>query len=50
LSETDLRRQAVLLQNSPTDLLPDVDGYLSLAAIGAKRFNFDFEKNLLRWD
>lgn len=50
LNGTDLNRRAVLLQKSPAGLLPQVDGYLALAAIGARRFNFDFERNLFSWE
>lgn len=50
LSGTGLPRQAVLLRNSPAGFPPEVDGYLSLAAIGAKHVTFDLEHNLLSWD
>ena len=50
LSGTDLERRAVLLQNSPPGLLPRVDGYLSLTALGARRVSFDFETNTFSWE
>jgi hypothetical protein len=50
LNGTDLNRRAVLLQRSPAGLLPQVDGYLALAAIGARRFNFDFESSTFSWE
>jgi hypothetical protein len=50
LSGTDLERRAVLLRNSPPGFLPQVDGYLSLTALGARRFSFDFEKNTFSWE
>ena len=50
LSGTDLERRAVLLRNSPPGLLPRVDGYLSLTALGARRFSFDFETNTFGWE
>jgi hypothetical protein len=50
LNGTKLQRRAVLLRDSPVGFLPGVDGYLSLAALGAWRFSFDFEKNVLSWE
>jgi hypothetical protein len=50
LSGTDLERHAVLLRNSPAGFLPQVDGYLSLTALGARRFSFDFERNIFSWE
>src|SRR5580765_8365745 len=50
LNGTDLERRAVLLRKSPAGLLPGVGGYLSLRSLRARRFCFDFEKNLLSWD
>jgi hypothetical protein len=50
LSGTDLRRRAVLLRNSPSGFLPQIDGYLSLTALGARRFSFDFERNTFNWE
>ena len=50
LNGTELQRRAVLLQNSPAGVLPGVDGYLSLAALGAWRVSFDFERSLLSWE
>ena len=50
LSGTELQRRAVLLRNSPVGFLSGVDGYLSLAALGAWRVSFDFEKNLFSWE
>jgi hypothetical protein len=50
LSGTDLRRRAVLLRNSPSGFLPRIDGYLSLTALGARRFSFDFERNTFNWE
>ena len=50
LNGTKLQRRAVLLRNSPAGFLPGVDGYLSLAALGAWRVSFDFERGLLSWE
>jgi len=50
LNGTELERRAVLLRNSPAGFLPEIDGYLSLTALRARRFNFDFETNLLSWE
>ena len=50
LNGTDLERRAVLLRNSPSGLLPRIDGYLSLTALGARRFSFDFERNTFSWE
>jgi hypothetical protein len=50
LNGTDLERRAVLLRNSPAGFLPGVDGYLSLTALGAQRFSFDFERNIFSWE
>lgn len=50
LNGTELQRRAVLLRNSPAGFLPGVDGYLSVAALGAWRLSFDFERNLLSWE
>ncbi len=50
LNATDLDRHAVLLQTSPAGFLPGLDGYLALKALGARRFSFDFERNLLSWE
>jgi Aspartyl protease len=50
LSGTDLERRAVLLRKSPAGFLPLVDGYLSLTALGARRFSFDFERNTFSWE
>jgi len=50
LNGIELKRRAVLLQNSPAGFLPGVDGYLALAALGAWRVSFDFERSLLSWD
>jgi hypothetical protein len=50
LNGTEVDRRAVLLRNSPAGFLPGVDGYLSLAALGAWRLSFDFERNLLSWE
>ena len=50
LNGTKLQRRAVLLRNSPAGFLPGVDGYLSLAALGAWRVSFDFERSLLSWE
>ncbi len=50
LNGTELERRAVLLRNSPAGFLPEIDGYLSLTALRARRFNFDFERNLLSWE
>jgi hypothetical protein len=50
LNGTQLQRRAVLLRNSPAGFLPGVDGYLSLAALGAWRVSFDFERSLLSWE
>ena len=43
-------RRAVLLSTSPQGFLPGVDGYLSLAALGARRVSFDFERSRLSWE
>jgi predicted aspartyl protease len=50
LNGIEIGRRAVLLQNSPAGFLPGVDGYLSLAALGAWRVSFDFERGLLSWE
>ena len=50
LNGTDLARRAVLLRNSPSGLLPRIDGYLSLTALGARCFSFDFERNTFSWE
>jgi hypothetical protein len=50
LNGTQLQRRAVLLRNSPAGFLPGMDGYLSLAALGAWRVSFDFERSLLSWE
>jgi predicted aspartyl protease len=50
LNGIELGRRAVLLQNSPAGFLSGVDGYLSLAALGAWRVSFDFERSLLSWE
>jgi hypothetical protein len=50
LSSTDLERRAVLLRNSPPGLLPRVDGYMSLTALGARRVSFDFERKTFSWE
>ena len=50
LNGTDLERRAVLLRNSPPGLLPRIDGYLSLTALGARRFSFDFERHTFSWE
>jgi hypothetical protein len=50
LNGKELDRRAVLLTNSPEGVLPRVDGYLSLAALGARRVSLDFEKNVMSWE
>jgi hypothetical protein len=50
LNGTDLNRRAVLLQNSPPGFLTELDGYLSLKAMGAHRFSFNFEKSIISWE
>ena len=50
LNGRQLDRRAVLLKNSPEGVLTRVDGYLSLAALGARRFSLDFEKNVMSWE
>ena len=50
LNGTDLERHAVLLRNSPAGLLPRIDGYLSLTALGARHFSFDFERSTFSWE
>jgi len=50
LNRTELERRAVLLRSSPAEFLPGVDGYLSLAALGAWRVSFDFERSQLSWE
>lgn len=50
LNGTDLERRAVLLRNSPAGLLPRVDGYMSLTALGARRVSFDFERKIFSWE
>jgi len=50
LNGRQLDRRAVLLKNSPEGVLPRVDGYLSLAALGARRLSLDFEKNVMSWE
>jgi predicted aspartyl protease len=50
LNSIELERRAVLLRTSPAGFLPGVDGYLSLAALGAWRVSFDFERSQLSWE
>ena len=50
LNGTDLERHAVLLRNSPPGLLPRIDGYMSLTALGARRVSFDFESKIFSWE
>ena len=50
LNGTELARRAVLLRTSPVGFLSGVDGYLALAALGAWRVSFDFERSLLSWE
>jgi hypothetical protein len=50
LNGTELARRAVLLRTSPVGSLSGVDGYLALAALGAWRVSFDFERSLLSWE
>ena len=50
LNGTDLNRRAVLLRNSPAGFLPELDGYLSLKALGAHSFNFNFEESIFSWE
>jgi predicted aspartyl protease len=50
LNKTELERRAVLLRTSPAVFLPGVDGYLSLAALGAWRVSLDFERCRLSWE
>jgi aspartyl protease len=50
LNGNELERRAVLLRKSPAGFLPEVDGYLSLTALRARRFSFDFERNLFSWE
>ena len=50
LNGTELQQRAVLLRTSPAGFLPGVDGYLSLAALGAWRVSFDFERSRLSWE
>jgi len=50
LNGTELERRAVLLRTSPAGFLPGLDGYLSLAALGAWRVSFDFQRSLLSWE
>jgi hypothetical protein len=50
LNRTDLARRAVLLRNSPSKLLPRIDGYLSLTALGVRRFSFDLERSTFSWE
>jgi len=50
LNGTDLERHAVLLRNSPAGLLPRIDGYLSLTALRARHFSFDFERSTFSWE
>ncbi len=50
LNGTDLARRAVLLRNSPSGFLPRIDGYLSLTALGVRRFSFDLERNTFSWE
>lgn len=50
LNGTDLERHAVLLRNSPPGLLPRIDGYMSLTALGARRVSFDFVSHIFSWE
>ena len=50
LNGTELERRGVLLRTSPEGFLPGVDGYLSIAALGAWRVSFDFERSRLSWE
>jgi hypothetical protein len=50
LSGTDLNRRAVLLRNSPAGFLPQLDGYLSLKALGVQSCSFDFQKSIFSWE
>ena len=50
LNGTDLERRAVLLRNSPPGFLPQVDGYMSVIALRARRVSFDFERNTFSWE
>jgi hypothetical protein len=50
LNGFDLKRRVVLLGSSPTGFLPRIDGYLSLTALGARHFSFDFERNIFSWE
>jgi hypothetical protein len=50
LNGSDLNRRAVLLRNSPAGFLPELDGYLSLKALGAHSFSFNFEKGIFSWE
>jgi hypothetical protein len=50
LEGTELDRRAVMLRSSHAGLLPGVDGYLSLGALGAWRVSFDFERSRLSWE
>jgi predicted aspartyl protease len=50
LNGNELQRRAVLLRSSPVGFLPGLDGYLSIAALGAWRVSFDFERSRLSWE
>ena len=50
LNGNELERRAVLLRTSPAGFLPGLDGYLSIAALGAWRVSFDFERSRLSWE
>lgn len=50
LNGTDLNRRGVLLRNSPAGFLPELDGYLSLKALGAHSFSFNFEQSIFSWE
>lgn len=50
LSGKELDRHAVLLEHSPQGVLPRMDGYLSVMALGARRLSVDVEKNLMSWE
>ncbi len=49
LGESTLPSQTALLLRTPSGAPGDFDGLLGVAALGAKRVDFDFERRVLSW-
>jgi len=49
LGTTDLDGTVFLVKAPPDKVLPGIDGYLGIAALKARRIDFNFDTNTLAW-